>query len=68
MTVQPIGGPEPTGSHQVINLGGETAVPQNLGAAEAEAVLAAHDAWVAAGCPGELSHEEVMAQLCGRVR
>jgi hypothetical protein len=33
--------------------------------AEIEATLAAHDDWVAAGCPGALSHEEVMAELLG---
>jgi hypothetical protein len=33
--------------------------------AEIEATLAAHDEWVAAGCPGALSHEEVMAGLLG---
>jgi hypothetical protein len=33
--------------------------------AEIEVVLAVHDEWVAAGCPGALSHEEVMAELLG---
>jgi hypothetical protein len=33
--------------------------------AEIEATLATHDEWVAAGCPGALSHEEVMAELLG---
>jgi hypothetical protein len=32
---------------------------------EIEETLAAHDDWVAAGCPGALSHEEVMAELLG---
>jgi len=41
------------------------ASPEDLEEAEIEAVLAAHDEWVAAGCPGELSHEEVMASLLG---
>jgi hypothetical protein len=36
--------------------------------AEIEATLAAHDEWVAAGCPGALSHEEVLAQLLGSNR
>ena len=31
--------------------------------AEIEATLAAHDEWVAAGCPGARSHEDVMAEL-----
>jgi hypothetical protein len=31
--------------------------------AEIEAALAAHDEWVAAGCPGARSHEDVMAEL-----
>jgi len=30
-----------------------------------EATLAAHDEWVAAGCPGARSHEDVMAELLG---
>jgi hypothetical protein len=33
--------------------------------AEIEATLAAHDEWVAAGCPGARSHDEVMAELLG---
>jgi hypothetical protein len=33
--------------------------------AEIETTLAAHDEWVADGCPGALSHEEVMAELLG---
>jgi hypothetical protein len=41
------------------------ASPEALEEAEIEATLAAHDDWVAAGCPGALSHEEVMAELLG---
>jgi hypothetical protein len=44
------------------------ASPQALEEAEIEATLAAHDEWVAAGCPGALSHEEVMAGLLGTDR
>jgi hypothetical protein len=33
--------------------------------AEIESTLAAHDEWVAAGCPGARSHEDVMAELLG---
>jgi hypothetical protein len=44
------------------------ASPEALQEAEVEAVLAAHDEWVAAGCPGALSHEEVMAELLGSTR
>ena len=39
------------------------ASPEVLEQAEIETTLAAHDEWVAAGCPGALSHEEVMAEL-----
>lgn len=39
------------------------ASPEALEQADIEATLAAHDEWVAAGCPGALSHEEVMAEL-----
>ena len=41
------------------------ASPEALEEAEVEATLAAHDEWVAAGCPGARSHEEVMAELLG---
>lgn len=41
------------------------ASPEALEEAEIESTLAAHDEWVAAGCPGALSHEEVMAELLG---
>ena len=40
------------------------AVPRpGLEDAEAEAALAEHRAWVAAGRPGAVSHEEAMAEL-----
>lgn len=41
------------------------ACPEVLEEAEIEATLAAHDEWVAAGCPGARSHEDVMAELLG---
>lgn len=41
------------------------ASPGALEDAEIEATLAVHDEWVAARCPGALSHEEVMAELLG---
>jgi hypothetical protein len=41
------------------------ASPEALEEAEIEATVAAHDQWVAAGCPGARSHEEVMAELLG---
>jgi hypothetical protein len=41
------------------------ASPEVLEEAAIEATLAAHDEWVAAGCPGARSHEEVMAELLG---
>ena len=41
------------------------APPEALEEAEIEATLAAHDEWVAAGCPGARSHEDVMAELLG---
>lgn len=46
------GSPEPLG---VLHPGREDA--------EAEAALAEHRAWVAAGRPGAVSHEEAMAEL-----
>jgi hypothetical protein len=41
------------------------ASPQAQEEAEIEATLMAHDEWIAAGCPGALSHEEVVAELLG---
>jgi hypothetical protein len=41
------------------------ASPQAREEAEIESTLAAHDDWVAAGCPGARSHGEVMAELLG---
>jgi hypothetical protein len=41
------------------------ASPEALEKAEIETILAAHDEWVAAGCPGSRNPEEVMAELLG---
>jgi hypothetical protein len=41
------------------------ASPDELEAAEADAVMEAHREWVAAGRPGAVSHEEAMAELLG---
>jgi hypothetical protein len=60
MTAQPAGRPDPVEPFEVIHLGGEPLE------AEIEATLAAHDEWLAAGCPGTRSHEGVMAELLGR--
>jgi hypothetical protein len=67
--------------HDIIHLGGETAVvvplyeyrmlkalerratPEDLDEAQLEAAIAEHEAWVAAGRPGELTHEEATARL-----
>lgn len=38
---------------------------EDLEAAEADAVLQGHREWVAAGRPGAISHEEMMAELFG---
>jgi hypothetical protein len=80
VTAQPA---EVFAQHDVIHLGGETAIvvpvdeyrklralerlasPDELEAAEADAVLEAHREWVAAGRPGAVSHEEAMAELLG---
>jgi hypothetical protein len=42
------------------------ASPEAREEAEIEATLVAHDEWVAAGCPGARSHEDVMAELLGQ--
>jgi hypothetical protein len=41
------------------------ASPDELEAAEADAVLEAHREWVAVGRPGAVSHEEAIAELLG---
>ena len=41
------------------------ATPEALDEAEAEAILTAHDEWVAASSPGTVPHGEVMAELLG---
>jgi hypothetical protein len=67
MTAQPDRGRDPAGAYEVRAVE-RHASPQALEEAEIEATLAAHDEWVAAGCPGALSHEEVMAELLGSTR
>ncbi len=67
--------------HDVIRLGGETAVvvplheyqtlkalkdratPGELAEAETEAAINQYEQWVAAGRPGEVTHEQAMARL-----
>ena len=39
------------------------ASPEALEEAEIDATLAAHEEWVAAGCHGARSHEDVIAEL-----
>jgi hypothetical protein len=41
----------------------EPASPEPIEEAEIKAVLAAHDKWVAAGCPGARWHEDVAREL-----
>lgn len=41
------------------------ATAEALEEAEIEAAITAHDEWVAAGRPGEMSHEEFMAEMFG---
>jgi hypothetical protein len=41
------------------------ASPKAIEDAEIEAVLTAHDEWVAAGSPGARSHEDVARELLG---
>jgi hypothetical protein len=52
--------------HDVENstpFGGDS--PEAIEEADSEALLAAHDEWVAAGRPGAMPHEDVMAELFG---
>ena len=39
------------------------ATPEDLDEAQIDAAIAEHEAWVEAGRPGELTHEEAMARL-----
>ncbi len=73
--------PLPVDGHDVIRLGGETAVvvpmheyqtlkvlkdratPGELAEAETEAAITEYEQWVAAGRPGEMTHEQAMARL-----
>ncbi len=41
---------------------------EDLEVAEADAMLQGHREWVAAGRPGAISHEEMMAELLGGTR
>jgi hypothetical protein len=77
---------EHSNGHDVIHLGGETAVvvpmdeyrrlkalerrasQDELEEAEAEAIMTEFREWVAAGRPGEKSHEEFMAELLGNAQ
>jgi hypothetical protein len=44
---------------------GRLAAAEVVEEAEIEATLASHRAWVAAGRPGAVSHEQAMAELLG---
>jgi len=39
------------------------ATPEDLDEARIDAAIAEHEAWIEAGRPGELTHEEAMARL-----
>jgi hypothetical protein len=43
----------------------DRASAEDVEEAEMDAVVAQHEAWVAAGRPGARSHEDVMAELLG---
>ena len=79
MSVQP----SQDDSHDVICLGGETAVvvpvheyhtlkpPRDRASAEQveiDAAIAEHEAWKAAGRPGQKSHDEFMPEVFGGFR
>lgn len=44
------------------------ATPEALDEAEMKAAIEEHEAWKAAGRPGEMSHEEFMAEMFGDAR
>jgi hypothetical protein len=60
MSAQPTGRPDGSAPYEVIHLGAET-----LEEAEIEVSLASHRAWVEAGRPGAVSHDEAMRELLG---
>jgi hypothetical protein len=41
----------------------DRATPSELDEAETDAAIAEHEEWIAAGCLGEMTHEEAMARL-----
>jgi hypothetical protein len=45
----------------------QAATPEALDAAEGAALSASMDEWIAAGCPGAMSHEEFMIEVFGHV-
>jgi hypothetical protein len=75
--------PSEPDSHDVIRLGGETAVvvpvheyrtlkalrdrasAEQVEEAEIDAAIAEHEAWKAAGRPGQRSHDEFMTEVFG---
>ena len=55
----------PIGEYRLLRALERRASAEDLEAAEADVVLQSHREWVAAGRPGALSHEKVMAELLG---
>lgn len=58
----------PLGEYRRLRALERQASPDDLEMADAEAAMAEYRQWVAAGRPGEKSHEEFRAELLGNAR
>ena len=53
----------PLNEYRVLKALERRATAEDLDEAQIDAAIAEHEAWVAAGRPGELTHEEAMTRL-----
>jgi hypothetical protein len=55
----------PIGEYRLLRALRDRASAGEVEEAEMDAVVAGHKAWLAAGCPGAMSHEDFTAELLG---
>lgn len=53
----------PAHEYRTLQALADRASPEEIDEAETDAAIAEYEAWVAAGRPGELTHEQAMARL-----
>lgn len=53
----------PVGEYRRLRALERIATPEEIDEAETDAAIAEYEEWVAAGRPGEMTHEEAMARL-----